>query len=260
VFGAALSRDSVQQHAPAVFAPSADVRTSSAYTFISTARVLDGLMQAGFLPVDVRQTRTRRASAMHARHAIRLRRRYETVQLRDSIPELVLINSHDGTTAYHLRVGLFRVVCTNGLIVSLGAFPTFRVPHRGDVVSDVVQGALVVSERFGSLAERVELMERRALAEGERLQFAQRALALRYPAAIENGMEPRQLLTRRRPEDAGSDLWSTLNVVQENVLRGGLSRWSAAGRLTRTRAITAIREDVRLNSGLWDIATEMLAA
>ena len=64
---------------------------------------------------------------MHARHLIRLRRRVETVQLRDAIPEIVFLNSHDGTSAYQLRVGLFRVVCTNGLIVSASVFPVWRV-------------------------------------------------------------------------------------------------------------------------------------
>jgi hypothetical protein len=73
-------------------------------------------------------------------------------------------------------------------------------------------------------------------------------------------MRPSQLLTGRREEDAGDDLWSTLNRVQENLLRGGLSRRAASGRLTRTRHITSIREDVRINGRLWDLASEVLAA
>jgi len=48
--------------------------------------------------------------------------------------------------------------------------------------------------------------------------------------------------------------------VQENLLGGGLTRRSASGRLVRTRRITSIREDVRINSGLWDLAAEVLAA
>jgi hypothetical protein len=48
--------------------------------------------------------------------------------------------------------------------------------------------------------------------------------------------------------------------VQENLLRGGLNRRSVSGRLTRTRRIRSIREDVRINSRLWDLAAETLAA
>ncbi len=260
LFSGALSLDEVQQRAPAVFAPSAHVRTSPKYTFIPTENVLSGLMSAGFVPVAARQARTRRASPLHARHVVRLRRRFETVQLRDAIPEIVFLNSHDGTSAYQLRMGVFRVVCLNGLIVSQGAFPAYRVSHRGDVVDAVVAGALEVSERFGSLAAQVERMERRPMPLDEQIRFAERALAVRYPEPAQRGMQPSQLLTCRRVQDTGDDLWSVFNRVQENLLVGGLSRWAASGGLTRTRRITSIREDVRLNGRLWDLATEALSA
>ncbi|HXQ22925.1 MAG TPA: DUF932 domain-containing protein, partial [Candidatus Acidoferrales bacterium] len=214
----------------------------SKYTFIPTEQVLSGLMRAGFIPVDARQAQARRASALHTRHVVRLRRRFETVQLKGSVPEVVLLNSHDGTSAYQLRIGIFRVACTNGLIVSRGAFPAYCVPHRGNVVDDVIDGALQVSERFGSLAEQVERMGRRRLSNDEQIRFAERALMLRFPDPAMTGIAPSQLLTCRRPEDAGDDLWSALNKVQEVLLRGGLIRHSVGGRLTRTRRITSIRE------------------
>ena len=260
LFGRTLSLESLQARAPAVFAPSADGERSARYTFIPSARVLEGLIAAGFVPVEARQARTRSASVLHARHVIRLRRRTETVQLRDSVPEILFLNSHNGTSAYQLKVGLFRVVCTNGLIVSHGAFPTFSVAHRGNIVDDVVAHALAISARFEILAAQVERMERRELAPEERIRFAERALALRYPEPAEAGMEAPSLLGCRRTEDAGEDLWRTLNRVQENLLRGGLLRRSPGGRLVRTRRITSIREDVRINSALWEMAAEVLAS
>ena len=259
-FGRGLSLDTVRAQAPAVFASAAHERTSSKYTFIPTERVLTGLMNAGFVPVEARQTQARRASPVHARHVVRLRRRFETVQLKGSVPEVVFLNSHDGTSAYQLRMGLFRVVCTNGLIVSRGAFPAYCVSHRGNVVDEVIEAALKVSEEFVSLAVQVERMEQRRVMKDEQLRFAERALALRYPDRTLAGMQPSQLLNCRRVEDTGDDLWRVLNRVQESLLGGGLSRRSTNGRLTRTRRITSIREDVRLNSQLWDLATELLAA
>jgi len=260
VFGAVLSPESIRQLAPAVFAPSAHERMSSKYTFIPSERVLSGLMQAGFVPVNARQAQTRSGSPLHARHVIRLRRRFETVQLRESVPEVIFLNSHDGTSAYRLLTGVFRVVCTNGLIVSRGAFPAYCVAHRGNVVDDVVAGAIALSERFTVLAEQVERMERRRLFKDEQIRFAERALALRFPEPAQAGMTGSRLLTCRRTEDGGDDLWSTLNRVQENLLRGGLSRQTAKGRLVRMRGITSIRQDVRINSGLWDLAAEVLVA
>ena len=248
-----LSPEVLRERVPAVFAPGAHERTSASYTFISTEQVLAALGSAGFLPVEARQA-ARAKSPMHTRHLIRLRRRYETIQLRDAIPEILFLNSHDGTSAYQLRVGLFRVACTNGLVVSMGVFPVWRVMHRGDVVRDVVCAAFRISQRFEALATAVERMERTVLDAGQRLEFAAQALALRFPKDLEGAVEPSRFLVPRRPEDAGNDLWRTFNVVQENLLRGGILRRSASNRLTRTRRITAIREDVRLNSALWEMA------
>jgi hypothetical protein len=257
-FQGALSPEALRARVPAVYAPGAHERTSLSYTFISSERVLSALNTAGFLPVEARQA-VRARSPLHARHMIRLRRRCETVQLRDSIPEILFLNSHDGTSAYQLRVGLFRVVCTNGLVVSMGVFPTWRVAHRGDVVSDVVCAALRISERFEQLACAVERMERTKLDASQRLELAAQALALRFPNDAPGAMQPSQLLVARRAEDVGYDLWRTFNVIQENVLRGGLVRRSASNRLTRTRGIRAIREDVRLNSALWELAVAQVA-
>ncbi len=95
-----LSLDEVRERAPAVFAPAAHENLSAKYTFIPTERVLSGLINTGFVPVDARQARTRSASPVHAQHVVRLRRRYETIALRDSVPEILFLNSHDGTSAY----------------------------------------------------------------------------------------------------------------------------------------------------------------
>jgi hypothetical protein len=258
VFENALSREALHERAPAVFAPGAHERMSASYTFLSTERVLAALSSAGFLPVEARQS-ARARSPVHARHLIRLRRRFETIELRDAIPEILFLNSHDGTSAYQLRVGLFRVVCTNGLVVSAGVFPVWRVMHRGDVVEDVVQAALQISERFEALAASVQRMERTPLDRLQQLDFAQEALALRFPKDLQGAVEPSRLLVPRRPEDIGNDLWHTFNVVQENILQGGIPRRSPSQRLTRTRRITAIREDVRLNSRLWELAVARAA-
>jgi len=260
VFGRALSLSEVQQQAPAIFATGAYEGLSPKYKFIPTAQVLAGLMSAGFVPIEARQARTYRASALHAVHTVRLRRRYESISLRDAVPEVRLWNSHDGSGAYQLRMALWRAVCTNGLIVSKGAFPAVYVAHRGNVVDDVVAGALRISERFDLLAGQVERMEARHMAADEQLSFAQRALAIRFPEVVRSGMQPSQLLTIRRSEDGPQDLYTVLNRVQENLMRGGLSRRADSGRLTRTRRITSLKEDVRINSQLWDLAAEVLAA
>jgi hypothetical protein len=252
-FHAPLSVDGLKQGAPAVFAESAHERTSASYAFISTARVLAALESAGFLPVEARQA-PRARSPLHARHLIRLRRRVEHIRLRDSFPELLLGNSHDGTCAYTLRAGLFRVVCTNGLVVSMGVFPVWRVTHRGDVVRDIVAAAVRISERFDCLAGAVERMERTVLDSEQRLEFAREALAVRFPEVEPGAIDPSQVLLPERSEDVGNDLWRVFNTIQSRILRGGVTRRLPTNRLTRSRGIRSIREDLRLNAALWEMA------
>jgi len=214
-FEASLSSDLVQAKAPAIFAPGADERTGRHYSFISTQRVMDALRDVGFRPVDVSQSRTRKTSPMHARHLVRLRRRYESIALRDAVPEIVMLNSHDGRMAYQLRFGLYRAVCTNGLIVSTGCLGCIRVSHRGNVLEELVRSAVQMAEGFAYLAELVEQMERRQLDESKRLRFAAEALELRHPDAVEARMQPSQLLITNRPEDLGNDVWRTYTYVEE---------------------------------------------
>jgi hypothetical protein len=259
-FESALSLDELHRRVPAVFAQSASDRTSPRYTFIPTREVLNGLMSAGFLPVEARQARVRKTNPVHARHLVRLRRRYEVVELRDAVPEIVFLNSHDGSSNYQLRMGVFRVVCTNGMIVSQGAFPGYCVAHRGNVVDEVIAAAMDMAERFPLLASQVERMERRWLSAAAQIDLAERSLALRYPDVAMSGIQPSQLLSCRRAADAGDDLWRTLNRIQENLMRGGVSRRTPSGRLVRTRGLSAIRQEVRLNSALWDLALEALDA
>jgi Domain of unknown function (DUF932) len=257
-FASGLSADEIRSRAPAVFATAAHARMSARYTMIHTDRVLAGLMEAGFRHVDAQQVRSK--SSVHGRHLIRFRRAYETVQLRDAVPEVVFLNSHDGTSAYQLRLGIFRVVCTNGLIVSKGAFPAFKIAHRRDVVDEVIAAALQLSGRFDSLAEVIQRMEARQLQPMDQRALAEQALSLRFGSLDEARIPASDLLVPHRAEDVGDDLWRTFNRVQENLLRGGQRRRALSGRLMRVRRITSIKEDVRLNSALWELGERFLAA
>ena len=58
--------------------------------------------------------------------------------------------------------------------------------------------------------------------------------------------------TPRREADRKTDLWTTFNVAQENLLRGGF-RNGTTNRMVRP--ISNIQKDVNLNSQLWDLAS-----
>jgi hypothetical protein len=45
------------------------------------------------------------------------------------VPEIILLNSHDGSSSYQMLPGYFRAICTNGLVCGQ-SFGEVRVPHR----------------------------------------------------------------------------------------------------------------------------------
>jgi len=252
-----LSPQELARSAPAAFAEGAATCTGAKYVFISTRDIVDALGEAGFVPTLAVQTRSRGRDADRAGHALHMLRFQPVVQslsLDDVLGEIVLINSHDGRSAYQLRAGLYRPVCTNGMLTAIGDFGLVHVSHRGHVVARVVEAAQRIAGDFAQVGEAVEAMHGTALSQGQQLDFAREALALRYPGQAEPPVQPVQLLERRRMADVGDDVWRTFNAIQEHTLRGGLDGRSAAGRAMRTRGIRAIRETVRLNAGLWDLA------
>jgi hypothetical protein len=255
----ALLPSALTESVPAAFAETPDVtRTSRHYQFISTAQVIDALLEAGFEPTRAQQTRSR-SSPKHARHMIRFSYVKNTLSLIDAVPELILINSHDATSAYTLRAGLFRPLCTNGLVSQIGDFGLLHVPHRGNIIHNVVDGALQIARGFNDITRVVEQMAARTLSDLERREFAATALQVRYPNIEQHvPILPDQLLSARRHADFGNSLWLTYNVVQENLVAGGLHGRAASGRASRTRAIRAIREDIRINVGLWNHAMTLL--
>lgn len=255
-----LSLDRLAEKVPAAFAEHAAAHTGPKYVFISTRELVSALLDAGFVATQASQTAARGGNVAFARHMLRFQPQVQTVSLRDALPQIVLINSHDGRSAYQLRAALFRPVCTNGLLTPIGDFGLIHVAHRGNVVRNVVEAALRITQAFSRVGDAIERMIARSMTEGERLSFAADALALRFTGREDKPVLPAQLLETRRIADQGDDLWHTFNVVQENVMRGGISGRSAHGRAMRTRAIRAIREDVRINSGLWKLALDRTTA
>ncbi|HAL0783886.1 TPA: DUF945 domain-containing protein, partial [Escherichia coli] len=165
-------------------------------------------------------------------------------------------NSHDGSSSYQMLPGYFRAICTNGLVCgqSLGEV---RVPHRGNVVDRVIEGAYEVVGVFDLIEEKRDAMQSLVLPPPARQALAQAALTYRY-GDEHQPVTTTDILTPRRREDYGKDLWSAYQTIQENMLKGGISGRSARGKRIHTRAIHSIDTDIKLNRALWVMAETLL--
>ena len=251
-----LSDDQIRAVAPSIFAEAAHESRSARYTYIPTINVLQGLRGEGFQPFMVCQTRVRdEGKREHTKHMIRLR---HAEQISGSeANEIILLNSHDGTSSYQMLAGMFRFVCQNGMVCGETA-SDIRVRHNGNVVGEVIEGAFTVLDRFEETTEQREAMQGLRVNQGEQAAFARAALALKY--SDDDGATPvteSQILAARRFEDRRDDLWTTFNRVQENLMKGGLRGRNVSGRTTTTRPVNGIDQSVKLNRALWVLAEEM---
>ena len=249
-----LTDDQIHRVAPSIFAEAPHESRSQRYAYIPTATVLTELRKEGFQPFMVTQTRTRHEDRRdYTKHMIRLRHASQ-INARGEANEIILLNSHDGTSSYQMLAGMFRFVCSNGLVCG-DTVADVRVPHKGDVAGQVIEGAYQVLHGFDRALESRESMQAITLEEGEAEVFARAALSLKYddpdkPAPITES----QILMPRRFDDRRPDLWSVFNRTQENLTKGGLHGRSANGRRQQTRPVQGIDSDVRLNRALWMLA------
>jgi hypothetical protein len=268
VKSAPLTDDALRTAAPAVFADAPHASRTDRYRFIPTIEVVNGLRDAGFLPVLATQAKPKDEDRQgHAKHMIRFRRSdVSVVNVGDTFPELVLINSHDGSSGYQLSAGLFRLACSNGLIVADTQFGTVRVWHMGDQIKQVVSRSHDVLEGAVKAMEVSRQWGQRLLTSNEASAFASAAHHVRFAdprGLVDTPITPDQLLRPRRAGDTGNDLWTTFNRVQENVIRGGLQAWDVRDgkrRRVSTREVKGIDGNVNLNKALWILAERLAAA
>ena len=260
----ALSEDQMRGVAPSIFAQGKHASRSERYTYIPTIDVLRGLRKEGFEPFMVAQGASRiEGKAEFTKHLIRLRHHRDAdpqLRARPEAREIILINSHDGASAYQMLCGLVRFICLNGLVVG-EVVKDVRVPHKGDIMGEVIEGAFRVLDDFDAVDASIDGMKSIALKPEEERAMATAALALRYGERTE-GQPPapvtaEQLLEARRPADTGNSLWVSMNRLQENLTRGGLAGRSPQGRRMQTRPIASIDRGVSLNRALWMLAEEM---
>jgi hypothetical protein len=248
-----LSDEQIRRAVPSIYAERPHDSCSARYGYIPTSRVLDGLRHEGFQPFFACQTRVRLPDrADFTKHLIRLRPASRITGAQAN--EIILVNSHDGSSAYQMLAGVFRFVCHNGLICG-DQVEDLRVRHSGNVVDRVIEGAYTILDEFDRIDAAREGMFALPLDAGEQRAFARAALALRFEG--EPPITPDQVLDPHRREDTGADLWSTFNRAQENLVRGGLRTRTANGRRTRTRPVQGIDQGVKLNRALWTLADEL---
>lgn len=261
-----LSNDQLHHYAPSIFAESGSENTSDKYTHVSTIEVIEALRNEGFQPVKAMQCFTRKKENKDfTKHMVRLRHVNAVANEQGLFPELVLTNSHNGLSSYKLQAGVYRMVCSNGMIAGT-TYDEVRVKHQGDIIGNVIEGSYSVIKESGKLIEAADTMSSMILTAPEKRIFAESVHQIYFEdknPELAQAIEADRFLRPKRYDDRKEDLFTVFNVAQENAIRGGIrSQYykNAQGNYGRTslREVKSIDRNSSLNKALWSLAEKMM--
>lgn len=257
----ALTTADLTRCAPSVFAKDYASDRSDKYTQFNTYDIIQALEEEGYVPTYASQGGRKRLenSINHATHMVRFTHRDNLT--RDFAPrfgfgkhggftEIVLTNSHDGSTAFNIDAGFFRLVCANGMMVNMVSSEVAhsRIRHQGHSIDEVVAASIKAASVTDEIQDTINRWYETPLTAAQQRELARRCCALRYKA---KNLNYKSLLTPRRNDDAQKNLWTVQNVIQENLIRGGVK---LGKRLTRP--LTNVKLNRALNMELWKATEE----
>ena len=266
-----MDKVQLREACPLAFATEAtNPDVSKRYLFVNTETIIDDLDKLGWKPVQAAQRASRGGSTIFSKHMIAFQNPDLKIKGKDgddAFPRIIMTNSHDGMQAFKFSVGIFRLVCSNGLVVADEQFNEFKIKHKG-YTFDELRG--VVNQAVADLPNKVEVlnqMKQRVLTQDEKNKLALDAMLIR--ANIKPGSKEAKkfnydeetiedILDPKRKEDKGDDLWKVFNVVQEKITQGDFSAALKGAKVRKVRKIKSFEKDLKVNKQLFQLATALI--
>ena len=257
-----LTKDQIREIAPSVFTQKADKRsTSKHYVHIPTEKVIDDMASLGWNVVDAKQVKTRK-NAGYQKHMVVFGNDEIVINGEDGdtvFPRILMTNSHDGKNSFQFQAGLYRLVCSNGLVIADAEFANMKIRHMGYDLSEL---STVISEIVEKLPLTVECMNKlkaKELSQEQKVSFAKDALSTRLEETQLKRFSTEDILDLIKPtreEDKGDDLWSVYNVVQEKLIHGMFDVYGVGGKQRKARKIKNFQQDTKINQDLYNLALQ----
>ena len=241
---------------PSIFADFPSPLVSGKYQFIRTSDVLATLEELGWNAREASEVRARKPHTKgFQKHLVRLSKPgFSPSKVGDEVPELVLTNSHDGKNSFSFRIGIYRMVCSNGLIIPTEEFTNITIKHIGNMASQIQEVVEKMSSSFTKVYSDIEKMKSKKMTPMEIQGFANRASRLRNIKLSDDvNSSIREILLPQRSEDEGDDLWRVFNRIQENLMKGNFDVKTKKGPRKGT-SIRSIDKGIKMNEDLWDLA------
>ena len=243
--------EQIKAIAPSVFTTEKASHLSEKYIQTPTIKVVEDLMNLGWEVTKVQEVKSRKYKGFQ-KHLIMFRNPDITIKGAngdDAQPQILLTNSHDGKAAFNFRVGIFRFVCSNGLVISDADFGVMSIRHLNYTFESLQAKVAEMIGKLPKLVNKINTFKAKELTEEQMTDFATKASQLRTKKRV-NIMD---VLTPTRAEDQGNDLWVVFNRVQEKILGGS---YTSGGR--KARSVKNFQQDIKLNEQLFELAESYL--
>ena len=266
-----MTKEQLKEVCPLAFAKEAtNPNVSGKYLFVNTETIVADLDKLGWKPVQAAQRKGRGKSTIFSKHMVAFQNPEIMIKGKDgdnAFPRIIMTNSHDGMQAFKFSVGIFRLVCSNGLVVADEQFSEFKIKHKGYTFNEL-RG--VVNEAVADLPNKVKVlndMKNRILTQEEKNKLALDAMLIR--ANITPGSEKAKefnyddetiidILDPKRKEDKGDDLWKVFNVIQEKITQGDFHAALTGAKVRKVRKIKSFEKDMKVNKELFKLATALV--
>ena len=241
---------------------------SNRYVHANTMTVINDLAKLGWYPVQAKQCRNKKGSAgVRSFHLIAFQNPNVKI-LKDgeveAYPRIILTNSHDGYNSFKFMVGLFRLVCSNGLILCDNEMVNMSIRHINYNFEELRKIVATSIEQVPNIVMTMNKMKEVKLNEEQKITLATEVMKIRK--GIEDNVKVeidketiQDILSPVREEDKGDDLWSVFNVCQEKMIKGGFRSTTRGNKTRKQRGITSIKKDMDFNQKLWGVASQYLA-
>ena len=244
----------------------ANLGLSKHYSFVPTSRVINDLRTMGWNPVDAVQVKARKQSTNgYQKHMVTFENESYKTEGATEYPQLLLTNSHDGGNAFTLSAGIFRLVCSNGLVIKTEDYGTSRLVHKGysfEAIQDLVNDFVATIDET---LTRITAMKEVELTKAQQMEFAKAAALLRFTEKsyneqnISDIVELDDLLSVDRKEDAGDGLWEVYNRVQESIVQGSFHYIGGNKKSRKARPIKNFKQSIDVNKKLSELAFAYVA-
>ena len=236
-----MTKDEIRSACPVAFAetPTRD-KVSDKYVMMSSERVIDDMEKLGWQVVAAKQRKPSKKLADQGQtsqfsyHQIWFQNPNISITKTgkdgqeeiDCYPRIVLQNSADGLSRLRFGCGLYRLVCSNGLVIADEKLAEFSVQHINYTFEYVQKMIQEIVAELPNQVEQINTMQHIQLTFEQKLEFAKEALKIRKGLDKEDELKVDEetltdMLTPVRDEDKGDDLWKVYNVLQEKITKGG---------------------------------------